>query len=355
MSIAEFYNDVKGKYKDKNNELNSLYKKGQRETKKDMPTTQVFHPHIFYQGDLLFMPEDKGFKYILVIVDCYDGKLDAEPLKNKDAKSVLDAIKLIFNRKILTEPFIITFDNGSEFKGVVKQYLESKHINVKYALTGRHRQIAMVERANQKIGKILFQRMTAQELLTGEQNNFWVDELKGLINVLNQNHKIPLEKEISPDPIITPYNATLIPIGTRVRIKLDYPINAFDNSKLHGKFRATDIKWSPDIHRVKEVLIKPGFPPMYLTDNDNVARTKQQLNIVPKDEKPPNIKYIRGNPEHYIINAIVDRKKIKKGFEYKINWKGYPHSEDSWISEDQLNRTEDLKQMKNDFNLSHPL
>ena len=352
MSISEFYHDVKGHSKDKNNELTQLYKKGYSE-REDMPKTQVFHPNIFYQADLLFMPQDKGFKYILVIADCYDSRIDAEPLKHKDAKTVLDAIKIIFNRNILQEPFIITFDQGTEFKGVVKQYLEKRNINVKYALTARHRQIAIVERANQKIGKILFQRMTAQELLTGEPNNMWVDDLKGLVKVLNENHKEPLETEISPDPIITKYNAKLIPIGTRVRIKLDYPINPVDRSRLYGKFRDTDIKYSPEIHRIRHVIIKPSFPPMYLIDNDNVARTKQQLNIVPKNEQPPNIKYIRGKPDHYIINDIVDKKKIGNKYQYKVNWKGYPHSEDSFIDESQLNRTEDLKQMKNEFNLNH--
>jgi len=37
-----------------------------------------------------------------------------------------------------------------------------------------------------------------------------------------------------------------------------------------------------------------------------------------KDEKPPKIKYIRGNPEYYIINTIVDKKKIGKKYQYKV-------------------------------------
>lgn len=135
---------------------------------------------------------------------------------------------------------------------------------------------------------------------------------------------------------------------------MDYPINTVDNKRLHGKIRSSDIKWSPEIHRITQVLLKPNYPPMYLTDNnDNVARTKQQLNVVPKDEKPPKIKYIRGNPEYYIINTIVDKKKVGKKYQYKVNWKGYDNSYDSWIDESELNRTNDLKQMKNEFNLNH--
>lgn len=215
MSIQDFYYDIKGSKKDKNNELNSLYKKPQSEKGDNMPKTQVFNAHIFYQCDLLFMPDDKGYKYICVMVDCYDGKIDAEPLKNKDSESVLKAIKSIFNRGILKQPFIITFDSGSEFKGEVKKYMDKNNILVKYANTGRHRQLAMVERSNQKIGTILFQRMTAQELLTGEKNTMWIDDLKGLVDVLNNNRKKPLEeKDISNDVLVTKENGNLIPINT---------------------------------------------------------------------------------------------------------------------------------------------
>jgi len=36
-----------------------------------------------------------------------------------------------------------------------------------------------------------------------------------------------------------------------------------------------------DQKKVKEILLKPGYPPLYLLDNnDHVARTKQQLQFV---------------------------------------------------------------------------
>ena len=129
MSIRDFYKDIKSK-KDKNNELTSLYMKPKPEIGVDMPVTQVFKPDIFYQSDLLFMPEDKGYKYILVVVDAYDGKLDAEAVKTKDNKTILKAFKDIFSRHILNHPLIITMDSGTEFKGIVYNYFKNNNINV---------------------------------------------------------------------------------------------------------------------------------------------------------------------------------------------------------------------------------
>jgi hypothetical protein len=318
-----------------------------------MPVTQVFKPDIYYQADLLFMPEDNKYKYILVVVDCYDSKLDAEALKSKDNETILNAFdKILKERNIMKPPLIITFDSGSEFKNAeVKKYFSKLNVICKYALPGRHRQVAMVERANQKIGTILFKRMASQELLTGEQNKEWVDDLRPLIKVLNEHKKEPLKKEISEDPIASEYSGNLLKIGTRVRYQLDYPIDTVKNSRLIGKFRSTDIRWSPSIHRIMEVLLKPGFPPMYLIDGDNIARTKQQLSKVKMNERPPDAKYIRGNPEHYIIDSIIDKRKVNRKDEYKIIWKGFPDEQDyTWVSGKELDRTEDLRQMKREFN-----
>ena len=160
-----------------------------------MPISQVFKKNIYYQADLLYMPEDQKYKYILVCVDMYDGTIDAEPLKLRDNTNVIKAFKEIFKRKYLDYPLVITLDQGSEFKGDTKAYFESNRTNVKYALTGRHRQLANVERANQKIQSILFKRMASQELLTGEPSLEWVDDLPELVKVFNESKKKRLKKK----------------------------------------------------------------------------------------------------------------------------------------------------------------
>jgi len=348
MSIQEFIQTLS---KNKNSsELNTLFKKPIPEKKGQMPITQVFEKDIYHQADILYMPEDKGYKYILGVVDLHDGSMDAEKLKQRDNKTIIEAFKKIYNRKYLNYPVFITLDQGSEFKGDTKKYFVDNGVYVKYALTGRHRQLANIERLNQKIQNILFKRMASQELITGETSKEWIDDLSGLIEYFNKHKKKPLKKAISDIPIVDEYTGDLLTIGQKVRVKLDYPINNTNNKRIHGTFRTSDIKWSPKVYEVKEVLLKPGFPPMYLIDNgDNVARTKNQLQPISKELIEPDAKFIRGNPEHYLISKILDKRVVNKRTEFKVKWKGFPENQATWISSEELDRTKELKQMKSKF------
>ena len=93
---------------------------------------------------------------------------------------------------------------------------------------------------------------------------------------INEVYVKPVNSQLSDNVFIINKNRVILPEVTKVRLSLDYPIDIASN-----KFRASDIKFSKDIHKVKEILLKPGFPPMYLLDNDdNVPRTRQQLQLV---------------------------------------------------------------------------
>jgi len=351
MSIREFVDSLKSK---KKTELKSLYKKPVPEIGNQVPKAQVFEKGVYQQGDVLYLPEDKGFKYLLVIVDLYDNSVDAEPVKDILGKDndVLKAFQKIYSRNYLEIPLILTLDKGAEFtQQKVKDYLEKLEINVKYSLTGRSRQLAYVERQNQRIGTILMKRMASQELITGQVSKEWVDDIKPLIKLLNERKKKPLVKEISPDPIANEYTGNLLKIGTKVRLLLDKPIDTVRGKRLYGDFRSSDIKWTTKVYKITEVLLKPGYPPMYLTDaDDNVARTKNQLQKVSKKDEEPDARFIRGNPEFYIIAEILDKRINNRKTEFKVRWKGYKADEATWISGKELDRTKDLKEMKRKFN-----
>jgi hypothetical protein len=351
MSIKDFVDSLN---KVNKNELNSLYKKPIKETKGQMPRTQVFHKNTYHQGDILYLPEDKNFKFLLVIVDPYDGSVDAEPLKDILSKNndVLDGIEAIYSRNYLDLPIIITFDKGSEFaQDSVKNYFKKRNVNIKYALSGRSRMLATVERMNQTIGTILLKRMTSQELITGETSKEWIDDIKPLIKFLNDKKKKPLKKPISEDPIVDKYTGELLEEGEKVRVSLDKPIDTVKNNRLIGKFRSSDIRWTPQIYKITQVLLKPGFPPMYITSQQqNISRTKNQLQVVDDNEKEPDPKFNRGNSEHNIISEILEKRTVNRKIEYKVRWKGYKENEASWISSKEFDRTNDLKEMRKNFN-----
>jgi len=78
-------------------------------------------PHYNYMADLLELPKtNQGFHYLFVMVDLATNLFDIQQMKNKEAKTTLQAMQSIFGRKILIKPRMsITTDNGGEFKGVV--------------------------------------------------------------------------------------------------------------------------------------------------------------------------------------------------------------------------------------------
>lgn len=361
MSIEEFYNDIKKNAKN-NTTLNQLYKRPQPDKKTQTPKFKVYGNEYMYQADTLYMPEDKGYKFILVVVDIYDNSMDAEPMKNVDADNALNAFQNIFKRKYLKPPYILTMDKGKEFNHEkIKAYFKKLRVKIRYTETARHRQNAVVERMNLIIGQILFKRQVSQELITGETSKEWVDDLPDLVKVLNkkQNKKKPIEPETDLndlDNYIDKDNGKLLNIGQKVRYKLDYPINTTNNARLYGEFRATDIRWSPKIYEIIEIQIVPNNPPMYIINDDKyIARTKAQLSIVKKNELQPDARFNRGennNEEFGIVDKIIDYKQENNKDYYLIKWSGR-NIPNSWVHTSVLNRTQILKEMKKKYRVDN--
>lgn len=341
--MEKFYKDfdisgVKNKKQLQKQELYNLFKKPPREKPEQMAHfNQTYSANVDHQADLLFLPNDGGYKYALVVTDVATRLSDAEPLRNKESKDVVKAIDKIYKRGILKEPQVLTVDSGTEFKGAFLTYLNKNKIGVKVAKPNRHRQVAMVERTNHYLAKGLFMRMQAQELLTGQTSREWVDDLPKFIEYINKKRERKPPK-VQYDPICSGDDCNMLEIGTKVRLKLDAPLDYVSDKKLHGKFRVTDIRWDPHPRIIKNYLLQPGQPPLYqLNDEKDInkidysaAYSKPQLQVVPEDEEAPHPNVIRGKPTTYIAQKIVGKKKEKGRILYRVRWKGYPPEQDTW-------------------------
>jgi DNA-binding protein len=71
-----------------------------------------------YQADLIemkpFSAINKGFKYILTVINCFTKVADAVPLKDKKGKSVSDAMKIVIDRDKNIIKHLQT-DDGKEY------------------------------------------------------------------------------------------------------------------------------------------------------------------------------------------------------------------------------------------------
>lgn len=332
--------------KNDNSELANLYKIPIKDKGVNAPKFQQYKPMMIQQADLLFMPEDNGHKYALVVTDIGSRKTDAIPLKNKDSKYVLDGFKKIYNRDILKKPRLLEVDSGTEFKGVVPNYMKKNNIDLKVTKVGRHKQMAIVERRNQMIGGAAHKRQTAQELLTGEPSTEWIDDLPVIIKSMNRQANKWYQNQPEPpiEPVCHGDSCKLLDIGTKVRVKLDQPLDVTTGKRLHGNFRTSDIRWNPKHRVIKEVLLRPGFPPQYLLDGnignrkvEPIAYTKNELQVISNNESQPDGKLlVRGKPTKFIIDKIIGDKIIKGQKMALVKWKGY--KDPTYESYDQIKK-----------------
>ena len=326
-------------------ELYNLYKK----PPKDKGPNQVrfsrsLRPNVAHQADVLYLPNDRRSKYALVVVDVGTRKTALYPFKERTAFAVFDAFDEIYTQDPnLKVPKIIQVDSGSEFKGQVARYFKDKGTKMRVSEVGRSRQQALVEAKNKQIGSAIFKRQTAQELLTGEVDRRWVNSAQKIVEAINRaeerkNERIAKERE-KPltekelDVTCKGSSCDLIPIGTIVRVKLDKPRDTF-GGKLHGSFRAGDVRWSISKHKVTNVLMKPGSPPLYQIDGKNSpAYTKNQLQVVSQDEKAPPKRVIQGQPKSFVIEEILEKDKRGSTVVYKVRLRT---GKEDWVTKSEL-------------------
>ncbi len=305
MGILDFLQKKKDNTNKKvYDEFQNLIKPPKTDTENEIPhiKNNISRPNYLHQADLIFMPSDRfGLKYCLVVIDVYDSKCDAEPLRTKTSQAVKTALTKIYNRDYLDFPTVIQFDAGTEFKAEVKEFMEQKHVSVKYTLTNRHRQNSTVERKNRTIGSALLSYQAEMEQITGKQNKQWVSELPQLIKFLNE-HKLAKRPKLTGDVQTNPKNENILEVGTPVRRVLDYAIDTVEGKRMGtGAFRSGDLRWDKEIRKIVKIIINPNMPPMYQlnkvgTENEldnSVAYTFNQLQKVIEDE----VKIVKVEPK----------------------------------------------------------
>jgi len=109
-----------------------------------------------HQADLLYLPHDrvgigskaKTFRYALSIVGIASRYKEAEPLTDKSATEVGEALSRVYKRGPLTWPTFLQVDPGREFMGAVNQLLAKHNAQVRRGRVNLHRDQGIVERFN---------------------------------------------------------------------------------------------------------------------------------------------------------------------------------------------------------------
>ena len=276
---------------------------------------RAFKTNAVHQADLLTLPEDQGFKYVLVVQDTASRLTGLEALRNKKAETVKKAFQSIYKRGPLQVPIMLKIDEGAEFKGVMNKYFKDNNMMIMRGKVGRHKSQALAERMNLIIGKSIMKKVNSNEM-NGLNFTPWKKFIPQIEKVYNEYHKDSIKKtnkfyETSSYQL-TDFD-TELEVGTLVYVPRETPAN-----KEFGNFRAGDIRYYETPKKVVDSLISPNSPIVYRVEGiPNAVYPREELVLASsKDVKAPD-------EEFYDVEEIRGRKVINGKVHYVVKWKGY--------------------------------
>lgn len=211
-----------------------------------------------FQMDLVdmqpFARENKGFKYILTIIDVFSKKTWTIPLKSKEGHEVMRALENFF-KTLKTLPKKIQTDKGKEFKNNPVQSLLEKN-NIKFFTSENPETKAqIVERVQKTLENTLFR------MFFHKGSNNWVDNIQEVVDGYNDrqhssigmtpNEATP-EKEVN---ILTYQNLKRKPVRvfpSRINFKVGTMVLIPKNRKIFRKGYVQ--QWNKEIFKVVQVI-----------------------------------------------------------------------------------------------------
>lgn len=202
-SVKGFYNKVTARYLGiKRNDVEEFlgrqvpYQLTKKEPRNMKRPLVALYPNHRWACDLIDMNLYEGYnnhkKFILTVIDFFTKKVFAQPVTNKTAENVKNALAEIC-RVSRTYPLILQSDNGGEFKGVFKTFCADNDITQVKTLSYSPTSNGLVENFN------MFLRKMIREGFIREKSLNWVDHLQDY--VINRNSSKHSVTKYTPDDI----------------------------------------------------------------------------------------------------------------------------------------------------------
>ena len=281
----------------------------------------------FWATDLLdlqkFAKTNKGYKYILVVIDCFSKFAWLRPLKTKQGNEVAKALEDIIQSNDNKSPYALWSDRGKEYyNSSVKKILDEHNI-IHYS-TFNTEKVTIAERFNRTIVHWLYLYFDTNG------TNVWYNILNDLENRYNKDHK---HRSIGMSPV----NARLPSNYQRVLNKLNFPDKRKNKEKASFRIgdkvristslnifdkKSASKKWTEELFEIDG--IRKTVPITYTIKDLNGEKIKGTFY---KEELQKTL--IKNNI--YRIEKILAHKTVKGQKKLLIRWKGYNASFDSWV------------------------
>ena len=261
--------------------------------------------------------ENKGYRYMLNVVDVFSKYAWSVPLKDKTGMTVLNGFKQIVKESD-RKPKNIWVDQGKEFYNKnMNEWLKENEIN-RYSTYGEHKS-AVVERFNRTLKTNMWKRFTA------ENTRNWINMLDKLMTDYNNKYHSTIkmtpveasknenEEDVTNNNLdkykINKNKKPIFKAGDKVRI-----------SRTKGIFEQGYLpNWSEEIYTVVEV--KNTNPYTYIINdmNGELIAGSFYTEELQKTEQ-----------EVFRIEKIIRKKKIN-GVEHGfVKWIGYNKDFNTW-------------------------
>ena len=282
----------------------------------------IFEIDDTWGADLIEMQEwskqNKGFRYMLNVIDVFSKYVWSIPLKNKKGITVLDAFKVIVKESDRI-PNHLWVDEGKEFYNKdITGWLKENDI-VRYSTHGEHKS-AVVERFNRTLKEMMWKRFTAENTRT------WIDMIDKLVSEYN--------KRIHSTIGMTPTEASL------KKNKTEALLNTLGKTRIipksHQQFKVGD--------RVRLSKIKSTFEKGYLPNwKEEVVIIDEILETIPityrvKDSLGEIItgslykqELQKTNQDVYRVEKVIRKKKIDGVEHGLVKYSGYSDKFNEWI------------------------
>ena len=215
----------------------------------------AFHFNEIWQMDIFVLQkyekQNKGYSYILAVVDIFTRKAFVEPIKNKTSEDCSIALQNII--KINGIPRVIMSDNdkayeGKEFNNILNRY----NIIINENVIGDHNALGIIDRFARTLKTILSHKFI------NEQNHIWINDIQEIVNVYNDSPNRAL-LNLTPNEASMDENNDFIYSLNLVKSKENKTISDLSNGdnvriKISGIFtKGTEPRWSDETYKVKKV------------------------------------------------------------------------------------------------------
>lgn len=304
-----------------------------RQIRKRYPTRKYIVHNIDeqWQADLaevgLIADKNKGFRYILTVIDIFSRYAWCRPLHNKKGSTVAEAFRDIFQEGRI--PKRMQTDQGKEFENhFVQDLFKSNH--VEWFAVKSATKAALVERFNRTLKARMWKHFTA------ENSMVWTEALQDVTHAYNYSIHRSISRrpaEVSAEDVDEmreemynrknpPKDRDDIRVGQAVRI-----------SKVKSIFAKSYLpSWTEEIFTV-DAIQRKNKPITYRLKDYNGEVLQGGFY---RQEIQPVIK----KDDVYLVESVIRKRQRNGEIWCLVKWKGYPNAFNSWVRKNDMQDVE---------------